>query len=99
MREAEIAVYLVQNSRDPGCYFCLADFEAFMARSKGGVLVRPCLRIFAGRDDSSRTQPARLFREVLRWEPDNVAAKQHIKEIGDTSAGDEGGLLRGLFRK
>ena len=47
-REAEIAVYMVHNSRDPDDYFFLFDFEEFVDRSSHGAFVRPVLRILAG---------------------------------------------------
>lgn len=75
MKEAEIAVYLVHNSRDPEDYFFLFDFEEFVDRSKGGFFVRPKLRIFAGRDDFSRTKFARQFREVFAREFDRMRAE------------------------
>ena len=72
MREAEIAVYLVHDSRNPEDYFFLLDFEEFVARSESGIFVRPALRIFSGRDDFSRTQFARQFREVFAAEFDRM---------------------------
>ncbi|MEM9392584.1 MAG: hypothetical protein AAGA38_01905 [Pseudomonadota bacterium] len=75
MKEAEIAVYMVHNSRDPEDYFFLFDFEEFVDRSRGGVFVRPVLRIYAGRDDFSRTQFARQFREVFAREFDRMRAE------------------------
>lgn len=72
MREVEIAVYLVHNSRDPEDYFFLFDFEEFVARSESGIFVRPALRIFAGRDDFSRTLFARQFRDVFAAEFDRM---------------------------
>ncbi|MEJ6391366.1 hypothetical protein [Gymnodinialimonas ulvae] len=73
-REAEIAVYLIHNSGDAEDYFFLFDFEEFVDRSKGGIFVRPALRVFAGRDDFSRVQFARQFREVFAREFDRMRA-------------------------
>lgn len=73
-REAEIAVYMVHNSRDPEDYFFLFDFEEFVDGSKHGAFVRPVLRIFAGRDDFSRTTFAREFRAVFATEFDRMRA-------------------------
>lgn len=73
-KEAEIAVYLVHNSRDAEDYFFLFDFEEFVDRSKHGVFVRPVLRIFAGRDDFSRTHFAQEFRAVFAAEFDAMRA-------------------------
>lgn len=39
---------------------------------------------------------ARLFREVLRWEPGHLEATAQLKALGESV--DEGGLLRGLFK-
>jgi hypothetical protein len=75
-REAEIAVYLVHNSGDAEDYFFLFDFEEFVDRSKGGIFVRPILRVFAGRNDFSRTRFARQFREVFGREFDRMRADQ-----------------------
>ncbi|MEX0283534.1 MAG: hypothetical protein AB3N23_02890 [Paracoccaceae bacterium] len=71
-REAEIAVYLIHNSPDAEDYFFLFDFEEFVERSQGGVFVRPVLKVFAGRDDFSRTLFARQFREVFAVEFDRM---------------------------
>lgn len=71
-RDAEIAVYMVHNSLDEEDYFFLFDFEEFVDRSQGGVFVRPCLRVFAGRDDFSRVSFARQFREVFASEFDRM---------------------------
>jgi uncharacterized protein HemY len=40
---------------------------------------------------------ARMFREVLRWEPDHVGATQGLEDLGESPSGDGRGL-RGLFR-
>ncbi|NOD28867.1 hypothetical protein [Ruegeria atlantica] len=74
-KKAEISVFLVHNSRDPEDYFFLFDFEEFVDRSNGGYFVRPVLRIFAGRDDFSRTKFAREFREVFAREFDRMRAE------------------------
>ncbi len=74
-RKAEISVFLVHNSRDPEDYFFLFDFEEFVDRSNGGYFVRPVLRVFAGRDDFSRTRFAREFREVFAREFDRMRAE------------------------
>lgn len=71
-RVAEIDVYLIHNTRDCEDYFFLFDFEEFADRSKRGWFVRPQLRIFAGRDDFSRTAFARQFREVFAREFDRM---------------------------
>jgi curved DNA-binding protein CbpA len=42
-------------------------------------------------------EAARLFREVLRWEPGHVEAAEKLEELGQKSS-SEGGGLRGLFR-
>jgi curved DNA-binding protein CbpA len=44
-----------------------------------------------------KKEAARLFREVLRWEPGHVAATEQLAELGDLSDA-EGGGRRGLFR-
>jgi hypothetical protein len=75
MREAEIAVYLIHNSGDAEDYFFLFDFEEFADRSKAGLFVRPALKIFAGRDDFSRTLFARQFRDVFAMEFDRMRAE------------------------
>jgi hypothetical protein len=36
-----------------------------------------------------------MFRETLRWEPDQAEAREQLKALG---VGDDGGLLRGIFR-
>lgn len=74
-REAEIAVYLIHNSNDAEDYFFLFDFEEFVDRSKGGIFVRPVLRVFAGRDDFSRVRFARQFREVFAREFDRMRSE------------------------
>lgn len=74
-RDAEIDVYLVHNSPDPEDYFFLFDFEEFVARSGGGIFVRPVLRVYAGRDDFSRMQFARQFRAVFAAEFDRMRAE------------------------
>ena len=63
---------MVHDSRDPEDYFFLFDFEEFVARSESGIFVRPSLRIFTGRDDFSRTQFSRQFREVFATEFDRM---------------------------
>ncbi len=69
-KEAEIAVYMIHNSRDAEDYFFLFDFEEFADRSNQGLFVRPVLRVFAGRDDFSRTSFAGEFRAVFAREFD-----------------------------
>lgn len=71
-KEVKIAVYLIHNSTDPEDYFFLFDFEEFVDRSKSGLFARPVIQIFAGRDDFSRTQFARAFREVFATEFDRM---------------------------
>jgi len=39
---------------------------------------------------------ARLFREVLRWEPAHIGAAEKLEELGESASGEGG--LRGLFR-
>ncbi len=78
-REAEIAVYLVHRSYDADEYFFLFDFEEFVDRSSGGIFVRPVLRVFAGRDDFSRTKFARDFREVFASEFDRMRTELDAK--------------------
>lgn len=73
-KEAEIAVYMVHNSRDAEDYFFLFDFEEFAARSGSGIFVRPVLRVFAGRDDFSRSAFAQEFRAVFAREFDAMRA-------------------------
>lgn len=73
-KETEIAVYLVHNSRDEEDYFFLFDFEEFADRSKHGVFVRPVLRLFAGREDFSRSAFAKEFRAVFAREFDAMRA-------------------------
>ncbi len=89
-REAEIAVYLIHNSNDAEDYFFLFDFEEFVDRSKGGIFVRPVLRVFAGRDDFSRVRFARQFREVFAREFDRMRS-----ELGDK--GEKRGWLSWNF--
>ncbi|MEM6387252.1 MAG: hypothetical protein AAF718_13560 [Pseudomonadota bacterium] len=73
-KEAEIAVYMVHNSRDPEDYFFLFDFEEFAEKSNQGWFVRPALRVFAGRDDFSRSIFAQEFRAVFAHEFDRLRA-------------------------
>lgn len=73
-RTAEIPVYVIHNSPDPEDYFFLFNFEEFAARSKGGMFVRPKLKIWAGRSDFSRRVFARQFREVFAQEFDVMRA-------------------------
>lgn len=79
-RKAEISVFLIHNSRDTEDYFFLFDFEEFVDRSNGGFFVRPVLRVFAGRDDFSRTRFAREFREVFAREFDRMRAELAAKK-------------------
>ncbi|MDP5215613.1 hypothetical protein Q5Y75_00125 [Ruegeria sp. 2205SS24-7] len=74
-KRAEISVYMVHNSPDPEDYFFLFNFEEFVDRSNAGYFVRPVLKIFAGRDDFSRTRFAREFREVFAGEFDRMRAE------------------------
>lgn len=74
-REVEIPVYMVHSSDDPEDYFFLVDFEDFVERSRGGIFLRPVLRIFAGRSDFSRAQFARAFRAVFATEFDRMRAE------------------------
>ena len=46
---------------------------------------------------SREEDAARLFREVLRWEPGHIGAAEKLEELGQSPSGDGGGL-RGLFR-
>jgi hypothetical protein len=73
-RDAEIDIYLVHASSEPEDYFFLFDFEKFVERSKGGVFVRPKLRVFAGRSDFGRLVFARQFRQVFADEFDHMRA-------------------------
>ncbi|MEM1266126.1 MAG: hypothetical protein AAGI50_08935 [Pseudomonadota bacterium] len=73
-RRVTIPVYMVHNSGDPEDYFFLVDFEAFVARSREGLFVRPQLKILAGRDDFNRQTFARQFREVFAQEFDAMRA-------------------------
>ncbi|GAA6162785.1 hypothetical protein NBRC116590_04890 [Pelagimonas sp. KU-00592-HH] len=97
-REVEIAVYLVHNSTDPEDYFFLFDFEEFVEKSKAGLFVRPVIRIFAGRDDFSRTIFAREFREVFSREFDRMRAELAAKKnrFGWLSFGTAFDLLSGF---
>ncbi len=79
-KRAEISVFLIHNSTDPEDYFFLFDFEEFVDRSSGGYFVRPVLRIFAGRDDFSRTRFAREFREVFAQEFDRMRSELASKK-------------------
>ena len=79
-RDAEIAVYMVHNSRDAEDYFFLFDFEMFVDRSSGGFFVRPKLRVFAGRDDFSRSDFAKAFRDVFAREFDRMRAELAAKK-------------------
>ncbi len=74
-RTAEIPVYVIHNSPDPEDYFFLFNFEEFVERSKGGVFVRPKLKVWAGRSDFSRRVFARQVREVFAQEFDQMRAK------------------------
>lgn len=74
-REAVIPVYVIHASPDPEDYFFLFDFEVFVERSKEGMFVRPKLQLWAGRDDFSRTNFARQFRESFGREFDAMRAK------------------------
>lgn len=74
-KEVEIPIYLVHSSPDPEDYFFLFGFEEFVERSRAGVFVRPVIRIYAGRDDFSRTIFARQFREVFAAEFDRMRAE------------------------
>lgn len=98
-REVEIAVYLVHNSNDAEDYFFLFDFEEFVENSRSGLFVRPVLRVFAGRDDFSRTLFARQFREVFANEFDRMrtelAASKNSK-WGWLSFGNAINLVGGL---
>ncbi|HHL21568.1 MAG TPA: hypothetical protein ENJ52_08555 [Aliiroseovarius sp.] len=80
MRDVEIPVYLVHNSTDPEDYFFIIDFEAFADFSVKGSFVRPKLNIWAGRDDFSRTEFAKHFREVFAGEFDRMRAAILQKE-------------------
>jgi len=42
-------------------------------------------------------EAVRMFQEVLRWEPGHIGASTQLEDLGQ--AGDEGGLLRGLFKR
>ncbi len=81
-REVEIAVYLVHNSIDPEDYFFLFNFEEFVEKSKAGLFVQPVIRIFAGRNDFSRTLFARQFREVFAAEFDRMRAQLAASKKG-----------------
>lgn len=72
MSEVEIPVYMIHNSPHPNDYFFLFDFEEFVDRSAKGFFVRPMLRVFAGRDDFSRSQFASDFRQVFSHEFDRM---------------------------
>lgn len=79
-KDAEIAVYMVHNSRDAEDYFFLFDFEEFVSRSKTGYFVRPSLRVFAGRDDFSRSRFAHEFRAVFSSEFNRMRAELATKK-------------------
>lgn len=40
---------------------------------------------------------ARMYREVLRWDPEHALASALISEVGDAPDSGEGGVLRSLF--
>lgn len=100
-REAEIPVYLVHMGADAEDYFFLFDFESFAEASGSGAFVRPRLKVFAGRNDFSRTIFSRHFRETFQQEFDRMRADLGRKknrgwlswEIGETL----GGLVTGLI--
>ncbi|WP_039017071.1 hypothetical protein [Halocynthiibacter namhaensis] len=96
-REAEIAVYMVHRSVDAEDYFFLFDFEEFVAKSEGGIFVRPVLRIFTGRDDFSRTRFARQFREVFASEFDRMRSEAANKKSGWLSWASAGEFLGGAI--
>lgn len=74
-REVSIPVYVIHNSIDPEDYFFLFDFEQFVEQSKGGLFVRPGLKVWAGRDDFGRSDFAHQFRETFAAEFDRMRAE------------------------
>ncbi|MEM6636136.1 MAG: hypothetical protein AAF667_09615 [Pseudomonadota bacterium] len=77
-RAVQIPVYMIHNSPDAEDYFFIFDFEEFVERSRGGLFVRPALKIWAGRSDFSRRAFARQFREAFAREFE--AARQQLAE-------------------
>lgn len=69
-RTVEIPVYVVHNTPDAEGYFFIFDFEQFVELSRGGVFVRPKLKVWAGRDDFDRATFARQFRTSFAKEFD-----------------------------
>ncbi len=92
--EVEIPVYLVHNSPDAEDYFFIFDFEQFVEAARKGLFARPKLRVWAGRDDFSRTLFARQFRESFAREFDIARAQLEAK--GEQKTGWFG-FLRNTF--
>ncbi len=64
----DIPVYVIHNGLYKEDYFFIFDFEEFVAKSRGGLFVRPRLQVWAGRDDFDRGVFARQFRESFASE-------------------------------
>jgi hypothetical protein len=69
-KTVDIPVYVIHNSPDPEDYYFIFDFEQFVERSRGGMFVRPRLKVWAGRSDFARGAFARQFRESFGREFD-----------------------------
>jgi len=82
--EVEIPVYMVHNSLDAEDYFFIFDFEQFVETSREGFLVRPKLKVWAGRDDFSRTDFARQFRRSFAREFDVARAQLEAQGVRKT---------------
>ncbi|MEM6760511.1 MAG: hypothetical protein AAF601_13630 [Pseudomonadota bacterium] len=84
-KEVAIPVYVIHNTPDPEDYFFIFDFEQFVEASRDGLFARPRLQVWAGRDDFSRTQFARQFRQSFAREFD--IARAQLEAQGDRKTG------------
>ncbi|WP_299725117.1 hypothetical protein [uncultured Tateyamaria sp.] len=84
-KDVEIPVYVVHNSLDAEDYFFIFDFEQFVESSRQGLFARPKLRVWAGRDDFSRTEFARQFRRSFAREFD--IARAQLEAQGERKTG------------
>ncbi len=84
-KTVDVPVYVIHNSPDPEDYFFIFDFEQFVERSRGGIFVRPALKVWAGRNDFGRGAFARQFRESFAREFD--AARQALAAGGTAKSG------------
>ena len=70
--DVEVPIYVIHHGPGAEDYELLCDFEQFMKASQSGLLNRPLLRVWAGRQDFERYLFARHLREAFSQQFETV---------------------------